>query len=158
MPLTVNIDGASQIEALLKQMPERVARNVVNHSLMQGAAVVVRELKNDAPVGVYGDGGVRKVPTRKRQKFGSLASNIRRKTLKVGGASMTVGVGIGRAFWGLFDEFGTHHQPARPWFRRAWEAVKLQALDAIGKDLGKSVEREALKLAGETGTKKAKHS
>ncbi len=153
MPLTVNIAGASELEALLKQLPERLARNRVNHALMAGASVVAAELKHDAPVGHYGPGGVRLRPTAKRQRYGALAANIRRRTLKVAGASMTVGVGIGKAFWGLFGEFGTSRQPARPWFRKGWEASKLQALDAIGRDLAQGIETEALKLAGELRTK-----
>lgn len=154
--VTVRIDGASELEALLKELPQRIAKNAVNHSLMAGAAVVVKELQATAPVGPDAGGKLRHGKGGGAKNYGKLRDNIKRATLKAGTASMTVGVGIGKAFWGMFQEFGTSRMPAHPWFRRAWEASKRAALDAIGRDLGKSIEREALKLSGEYRTRRSR--
>lgn len=151
---SVNISGAREIEAVLRDLPERVARNAVKSSLMAGGAVVVKELKATAPVGPDPGGKSRKTASGGSKNYGKLRDNIRRGTIHVTGASLAIGVGIGRAFWGMFQEFGTSRMPAHPWFRRAWEKSKVGALDAIGRALGKGVEREALKLSGEYGARR----
>lgn len=149
----VRVDGAAALDRILQELPERVARRAVNHALMAGGAVVVAELRRTAPVGHYGASG--HIPPGPR-RFGPLVRNIRRATLKIAGASMTVGVGIGAAFWGMFQEFGTSRMRAHPWFRKGWESSRMPALEAIGKDLGQSVEREASILAGEYPTRRGR--
>lgn len=151
MDLKINIEGAAALEQLLKQLPERMARNVVNRALNEGAKDVVEEARNSAPVGVY---DAADQPTAARRKSGPLRRAIRRARLRAG-ETATVQVGIGRAFWGMFQEFGTRRMPARPWFRAAWERSRLKALSSIGAALGKGIETEAVKLASEVRLPKA---
>lgn len=147
----VNIQGAAQLEAFLRDLPPRIAKTALQHSLNAGAAIVVDAFKTSAPVGPDAGGKVRH-----GKNLGKLRDAIHRGTLNLAGASLTVGIGIGKAFWGVFDEFGTSRQAARPWLRPAWERVKYAVLNAIGRDLGSSIEREALKLAGEHRTRKSR--
>lgn len=156
MPASLKIAGAKEMEALLRQLPEEPSRKVVRGALMAGAAVIQKEAERTAPVGRYGPGGTRATPTARREKVGALKDNIKKSVQRVAGASMTVAVGIGAAFWGLFDEFGTRHQAAHPWFRRAFEASKGAAVVKIGQTLAKGIETEALRLAGTLRTKKTR--
>lgn len=50
-------------------------------------------------------------------------------------------------FYGRFAEFGTAHQAATPWMRPAVDEGALEALNRMGENLGKSIEREAARLA-----------
>jgi len=136
------IHGAKEIEAVLKELPEQVGRNVLNGALMSGANVVVKEARARAPRG-KGD-----TKDAKGRNVGHLFQNIRRKRWKRGSHSAEVKIGIGAAFWGMFLEFGTSKMAARPWLRPAWDASKEKALAAIGKSLGRGLERAATKLAG----------
>lgn len=149
MPATFQIQGAAELDQLLQELPVATAKRVLRSALMAGGTVVVKEAKSTAPVGVY----TSHVPPG-HQKFGPLASNIRRGVIKTAEWSMAVGVGISKAYWGSFQEFGTSRMAAHPWLRRAWESSKIAALQAFGKSLGTGIEREALRLAGLYRTKR----
>lgn len=82
---------------------------------------------------------------------GYLRASIRRAVKKEPDAngSMTVGVGASRAaFYWMFQEFGTRHQPARPFLRPAFDAQAPTALGIVGRKLGEGIEREAAILSG----------
>jgi HK97 gp10 family phage protein len=141
------IRGAKELDAVLKKLPPAIAKKVLPGAVMTGAQVVRRAAKARAP----DSGAPAKLRKRKAtaKNYGKLKDNIiARRDRRDMSASVTVRVGIGRAFWGIFSEFGTSKQSARPWFRPAWEESKRRALDAIGKSLGRRLEKAAVRLAG----------
>lgn len=123
--------GAAELDKVLQQLPVEVAKKVLRGAVMSGAGVVVSEARLAAP-----------------RRTGKLIREIRRKLDKQSTHSVTVQVGVGKAFYGLFQEFGTRFMPARPWFRPAWEASKMAALNQIGRALGRGIEDAAVRLAG----------
>jgi HK97 gp10 family phage protein len=137
MELKTEVHGAEEINRALGQLPERLQRLAVGRALNAGADIVIAEAKARAPLGVY---DASDPMTAQRARFGPLKSSIRRGRVR-GRDAATVAVGIGRAFWGLFQEFGTVRMAARPWFRPAWEASKLQAFEAIRRSLVESLPR-----------------
>lgn len=149
------IEGAKALEEALKLLPERTRGKLVTSAVRTGANVVKKEIKARAPVGTE--------PTlRKRTKkngevvqadYGRLRDNIK-TMLKKAEKNVTISVGIGRAYWGMFLEFGTSKMAARPFIRPAFDASKEAAVKKMGDQLGKGIEREAKKLAGETKGKK----
>jgi HK97 gp10 family phage protein len=153
--LIAELHGAKELDKLLSELGPAVAKKVVNAALSKAAEPVLAELRATAPInGIVAD-------NIKRGKFyGQLRRNIR-KGKRNATTGLILAIGIGRAFWGKFQEFGwkqgkqhPHQIPARPWFRPAWDRTKAQALRVLGEELGKGVEREALKLAGQLGTNK----
>src|SRR5262245_55418735 len=52
-----------------------------------------------------------------------------------------------RHFYGYFSEFGTSHEPARPWFRPAFDTRKDASLRIVLAQLWSALERQAKKVA-----------
>lgn len=130
------IQGARELERVLKRLPAQIRGKVLQSAVMAGAAPIRREAKANAPVD---DGTLRK-------------SIVARKD-KASGASAAVKIGPTRkGFYGLFAEFGTSRQSAKPWLRPAFESTKRAALERIGKALARNIEKKAVALAGRFAT------
>ena len=129
------IEGARELDQVLAELPKQMRGQVLRRALMAGATIIRKAMRARAP-----------------RAEGKLIKSIaarRDKGAERGGASVAVKVGpLARAFYGMFAEFGTSHQPARPWARPAYEESKRAALDRIGEMLGQSVEKAAKRLAG----------
>lgn len=148
----MKIHGLAELDRALQQLPKDVAKKELRGALMAGALIVERGAEERAPV--------RAEPGYIQRSFGPtgrgfLKRSVRRGVQKRSQASMTVAVGIGRAFWGMFQEFGTRFMPARPWLRPAWDATKERAAKTIGEELGKRIEKNAL-LLGSKSIRKVK--
>jgi HK97 gp10 family phage protein len=127
----MKLHGARQMDKVLAGLPRKIRGRVLSNAVMGAAGVIQRAAKQTAPVA----GGTLK------------AEIVRRR--RRGGNGVTVQVGPTRdAFWGMFQEFGTKHHAPRPWLRPAFEENKAEALDKMGKSLGRAIEREATRLAG----------
>lgn len=153
MALT-HIRGASEMEALLRQLPAALAKQVLTAALRDAAKPILEEARALAPVGTESKGRVR-LRTSKRgtvsiSNYGKLKPSLRIAALpeRLTPHSATVVVTVGKAFWGMFVEFGTRFMPARPFLRPAFEAKKVEALNRLGKALGARIEKAAKKLAG----------
>lgn len=133
-PGAFRLEGAKELEAVIRRLPNKVRGRVLRSGAMAGAREVREAARQAAPVG----------------ETATLRDSIAARTQKTGARNgITIRVGPTRAgFYGLFQEFGTSWLPARPWFRPAWEASKGRALNRIGKMLGPAIERAAKRLAG----------
>lgn len=146
MNFQYRIDGAAELDKVLRQLPIQVAKKELTGAVNAGADIVKKNLQSRAPFRFNPPGPIKRA--KGATNPGELRRSIRRRVQKNGEASVTVAVGIGRAFWGMFQEFGTRFMPARPWFRPAWDESKLAALNKIGIELGKRIEAAAKRLAG----------
>ena len=131
----VKIRGAAEMERLLKLLPERVAERVTKNALRAGARVIRDEAKDRVPVdtGDLRDSVVVRSPTRGQRKRGA--------------ALVVVGFEKPVSRRAHLTEFGTQHQPAQPFLRPAVDEGGNKAIDAIGKNMGRGIDREAKKLA-----------
>jgi HK97 gp10 family phage protein len=138
-PIDFDIQGAAEMERLLKELGPRAAVNAGRPALVAGARPIVEEAKRRVRVK---SGELRDAVT--------IDTSSRRQALAaaVGGE---IGISIGftkptsrRAH---LEEFGTAHSAANPFMRGAMEAKAGEALDAMGHTLQKGIEREAAKLA-----------
>lgn len=153
---TIKIEGFSELERLLKQLPRTVARKLARQALRVGAKIVQREAKQRAP-----------------KNTGTLAAGIKvraAKAKKKDRTAVMVRVGDGHfkgeTFYSGFIEFGyekvptiplpggkfksakrgsepTTTIPPRPFMRPAFDAKKEEAARAIGKALGELIEESA---------------
>lgn len=176
--VVIKLSGFEEAARLLRALPPEVEREALNTSLRAGARVIAKEAKARAPVRAAPGGfglfvGKLKLftptTTRKREAAikagkkvkpreqsgagrlpGYLRAQIGVKTVPKSDAQATghVVVTVGKAFYGMFAEFGTRHQPARPWLRQAFDATAPPALQAIAKNLAGGIERAANKLRG----------
>lgn len=149
----VRIHGAKEMEQVLRQLPDYIAKKVLTMALRRAAQPILDEARALAPVGQESKGRVR-VRTTKRGKvtvsnYGKLKLNLRIKDIsRHRSASATVAVTVGQAFWGMFIEFGTRFFTAKPFMRPAFEVKKIESLNLLGKSLGEEIEKAAKKLAG----------
>ena len=150
----VRLHGAREMEAVLKQLPDYIAKRVVVGALRQAAQPILDEARRLAPVGQESKGRVRLRRTKSGKvsisNYGKLKLNLRIVNVpdKKTEHSATVAVSVGKAFWGMFLEFGTRHMLKQPFMRPAFEAKKFEALNRLGEALGEGIEKAAKKLAG----------
>lgn len=159
------IVGAAELEALLKQLPERVAKNVTTTGLRAGARIIAKAARDRVQANPSVDSGL-------------LAKNITsraRKRSRKGSAVVSVGVrGVKQSVvrkgktkatfanpsrYAHFVEFGTKprfqektgrytgQMRAEPFLRPALDEKAGEAIIKIGESMGRGVEREAAKLA-----------
>lgn len=148
--ITGKISGAKEMEEVLNQLPDYIAKRVSVGALMSAAEVIREQAAQNAPVGktIHKD--------RKGNMLlpGTLKASIRKWRIKDKDTthSAAVAVGLPRnsiAWYGRLIEFGWSGDPAgEPWLRPAFDEKKQQALNTLGKKLGDGIERAAKKLAG----------
>lgn len=141
----LRVKGLADLQATLTKLPARLQEKSLVHATSNGAAVMQREMIARAPV--RDDGRLKKLSKGSTQARlpGFLKASIgRRRADKGSGSSVTYQVGVlGRAFYAIFFEFGTRHQPARPFIRPAVEATSNAAVDAMGDTLRRDIDSAA---------------
>lgn len=159
MAETLNISGLKELQAALKELPDRIAKNVLRGSVAAGAAIIRNEARQRAPVytgevaaGHPPPGTLKRSIVQKQIKELSNATKqtffvtVRRgkeyqKQGKKGNLSQD-------AYYASWVEFGNSRMSARPYLRPAFEAKKEAAIEAIRAYLEKRIPEEAAKLAG----------
>lgn len=155
----VSISGLKELQAALKELPDRIAKNVLRGSVAAGAAVIRKEAQSRAPV-YTGEVAAGHPPpgTLKRsivQKQIKELSSADKQTFFVTVRKGKQYRGQGKkgnlsqdAYYGSWVEFGTSKMAAKPYMRPAFEAKKNEAVEAIRAYLAKRIPEEAAKLPG----------
>lgn len=151
---SVNVAGLKELNAALSQLPDRIARNVLRGATAAGAAVIRKEARIRAPqyLGEVAQG---------HPPPGTLKKSLYQKQIRELSSVLKqvfyVGVRTGKklkdkagrsldAYYWRFVEFGSQKMSAKPFLRPAFEAKKLEAIEAIKKYLAERIPREADKL------------
>lgn len=157
------IDGAAELDQVLRLLPEEIARKVLDKAVLEGARVVAREMKIRAPMGKVDDANDRPPGFLRRnvrarlarpREYGSIA-------VLVGHANFVTAAIAGvsaKAFYARFVEWGftlTSHKGLpvrfigpRPFLRPAWDSTRAAALKTVIGALAKGIEDAAVRLAG----------
>lgn len=160
--MDIKLTGANELKAVIEKLPQVLADKVYMQALRTGANFMRDEVKARVPVAdSYNQSHAftKKGRSSSRTLLIKLRDEIRVKVLTKTDISYELAVHTGRAFWGLFFEFGTAERSTasgagrgritpHPFMRPAFEANKTKALDMIGKELGLNVEKQAARLAG----------
>jgi len=135
--VTFKIEGAKEMEALLKDLGPKVATRLGDKALRAAAKPIIQEAK-------------RLVPVRTGQ--------LKRSIVGVGGKNkqtereVLIGFKPPASRRAHFTEFGTRHSAAHPFMRPALDARAQDALNAMVDTLAEGIEREEWKRAvSETG-------
>jgi HK97 gp10 family phage protein len=131
---TMKVLGAAEVEKLLRQLPERLAKNVTINSLRAGGRVIAAGMKS-------------RVPVRTGALRNSITVSSAKKATK-GRSNVVVGFKKPVSRRAHLTEFGTEHSRAEPFIRPTIDQDGEEAIKVIGEALGKGVEREAAALAG----------
>jgi len=149
--MRMQLTGGDELARVLRQLPNEISEKVIQQSLQAGASYMKDEARVSAP---YGSGSHERFATLVHTKHGDymhlhhLRDMIKTKVLIATKISCEIIVTVGKGFWGMFDEFGSEHQSARPWLRPVFDRTKTQVIDIVGRQIGLSIENAAKKLAG----------
>lgn len=127
------ISGAREMERVLKQLGPIIARRAGQKATMAAAKVIAAEARRLVPV-----------------RTGELKNAIivlPVKSREEREVHTIVGFQRPTAARAHLTEFGTAHSAASPFLRPALDSKVQQALDAMGRELARGIEREAKKLA-----------
>jgi len=154
---TLKLTGLREMENVLRQIPAEMSVKIVTAALKKSAVPILDEARSLAPLGKESKGRTR---VRNNKKGNTVVSDYGKlkTSLKIinitkyrPGYSATVAVSVGKAFWGMFLEFGTKYMGKKPFMRPAFESKKAAAVSLLAmnlrKELDKSVKRHAKKLA-----------
>lgn len=128
------IEGAAEMERLLKELGPRTASKLGAQALRAGAKPILQEAK-------------RLVPKDTRQLEKAITTKTERQQAMSDTRSVLIGFRKPRSRIAHLLEFGTSKMPARPFMRPALDGKAKDALDEMGKVLGQGIEREAAKMA-----------
>lgn len=145
---TFHMEGFRELEKALKALGPEVATKAGNEGARKATNVMRDAVKKNAPRGTQ--------PTKRtwRNKdgsqgsadYGRLHQNIKTRKQRAKKAhTIRYVVTTGNAFWGRFSEFGTEHEPARPWFKPAVDQIAGQVASAIQTELAKATDKAARK-------------
>lgn len=135
------VSGLAEARSALKRLPPNVQRRVLRAAVRAGATVLRKEVRARAPVGDE--------QSEYSKRYGTTRKNIRIIRLKRGipADAAAFRVDTGDAMQAYWYEYGTRHQPARPFFRPAVDQAWQRAVNAMKERLAAGIEREARKLA-----------
>jgi len=149
--------GLKELQAALKELPDRIAKNVLRGAVNAGASIIKKDAVARAPVftgpvsaGHPPPGTLKRAIVQKQIK--ELSSQTKQTfyvTVRRGKQYRNQGKkgNLSQDAWyAKFVEFGTSKMPARPFLRPAFEAKKNEAIEAIKAYLTKRIEEEAAKL------------
>src|SRR5690348_5638329 len=128
-----HVKGLDDLMRTLGQLPAKIQEKALVTATGAGAKVLQDEMTSRAPV--RHDNELKKLSKRSTRARlpGFLKASIgRRRVDKGSGSTVTYQVGVlAAAFYAIFYEFGTRHQPARPFIRPAVETTQGAAVEKM---------------------------
>jgi HK97 gp10 family phage protein len=165
MKTTVKIEGLSELEAALQELPRATGGNVLKRAIVKPATAFAEkareratkrtgDLKRGIVVGKprvisAGKAAFAEAMRRgaSRAEAGAASREANRES---GGAGRHAVVAVGptrSAYYGQFQEFGTARIAARPFMRPTWDAMQFQMAEDIKMTLADEIERARARLA-----------
>jgi HK97 gp10 family phage protein len=153
MAQDVVIKGGKEVGEFLKTLPAKIRRNVIRSALRAGAKVIADEAKANAPVQ---DGDLRRsirVSTRVKGDKASASAKVGNKKVwyshfvEFGTAAHRIAAKNGKvlSFNGVFRKEVMHPGTrAKPFMRPALDAKSTEAINAVGRHIGKRLTKLGL--------------
>jgi HK97 gp10 family phage protein len=176
---TMRIEGLSELEKALQELPRATGGNVLKRAIVKPAEVFAARARELAPVSVTPTHnfhlkdeikvGKPKVISPGKAAFAAAMAEgaTRAEAGQAARAANAAGGGQGRhavvqvgpthrAFYGLFGEFGTSHHPPHPFMRPAWDELAPSMVQMIGDTLAEEIEKARKRLARKAEREAAK--
>lgn len=162
----VRIEGLSELEEALKELPKATGKNVIRRALTTAAQPMIEAARQMAP---RRTGALKRGMAVSRVKFssGSAGKRAFAEAMAKGASRAEAGraareanaeasedvtsglivLGPGRHPQAIFQEFGTSHHAPHPFMRPAWEEGKMQALQTIKEALRSEIDKAVARIA-----------
>ena len=119
--------GGPELAKALEALPKAVQGKTLEDALLKSAEPIVEEAERLAP-----------------KLSGELATDIEAEPGRTNDKTRKVVIGPEKDdFYGMFQEFGTRHNPAQPFLRPAWDARVEDALNRLIAELREGIEDAA---------------
>lgn len=147
---TFKIEGLSDLEETLKELPKATGKAVLRRGLLKAAEPIAASAASNA-----------RRRTGKLQISTGVGTKLSRRQKRLHKPESTVEVfaGPGALVQSITEEFGTVDQAPHPFMRPAWDSGKQGALNSVKgfltDELAKTVARRAAKTAREAAKIKA---
>lgn len=139
MKTTFKIEGLSDLDKALGQLPKAVAKSTLRRVLKESAEPMARAARQKAPVNEYNLYDSIDVST----KLNRSQSRLHKKEDDKSFQEMFVGTNNPA---GMQQEFGNKFHPAQPFMRPAWDAEKQPTLKRITHSLWAEIEKSAKRV------------
>ena len=137
----LKVGGLEQLDKLLRQLPERTERKVLQSAVTSSVREARKKIKAAAPVGQNPSSA------QKKYGYGKLKKELRVLRLKrVRKNERAARIDTGNAFWAFFYELGTRKQSARPFFGNAFRSAEDAMIKKLAERLRAGIEREVRKF------------
>jgi HK97 gp10 family phage protein len=151
MPIRVRIEGLSELEAALTQLPRATGKAVLRRVLRNIAQPIADDARSRAPVGSSAEGDPHPGQLRDSIGVGTKLSrrqrSVHRRMFKSDRASVEMFVGAGGVPQAHLREFGSDGNPPQAYMRPAWDAGKGPALASVKSQLWSEIRKAAARLA-----------
>ena len=116
--MPIEIEGLAELSNLLTELTPRAAKRYLSKVAEPAAQVVLDAMAQTVPVHI----GILEEELGWQKKWANDGDET----------TMIINIGpLKAAFYGSFQEFGTHDQPAQHWMGRAWESCKGECLNVF---------------------------
>jgi HK97 gp10 family phage protein len=122
-----------ELQAMLKELPDRIERRVVKNALNDAAAPILEDAQARAPILTGAVRASLRVVTRKTKT--GFTARVQTKD----------GDFVGNEFYASFHEYGSSHQPAKPFMRPAFDHNVHNAIRTITARLASGIVEAAIK-------------
>ncbi len=129
MAIAFKLIGGEELVRRLNAMPARVSKKIQVAALKEAGEPMRAAMATNAPRG---------------DRTPHLADNIKILVTRTGDRD-EFGVAIGptrEVFWGGYQEFGTKHQPARPFARPAFDSHVERVLSQVSRKLWDAIRKQ----------------
>ncbi|QGP56900.1 phage protein, HK97 gp10 family (plasmid) [Piscirickettsia salmonis] len=128
--VSFSVEGLRELEQKLKTLEPKKIRSLNRRALRKAAEPVETQMKANAP-----------------QKSGALVESIKRRSKKGKGRRTIVNVTVGptrKIHYAIEQEYGSSHQPARPFIRPALNDNAQKAINIFKSDLTRALKKQKL--------------
>jgi HK97 gp10 family phage protein len=133
--IELNLTGVDELVTKLRDMPAKVEKSVLKDATKDAMTNALPDMVGAVPME-----SDEQSPDSK--KYGTTRQNLRVIALtNLGRNNYGARIDTNNAFWQWYYNFGSRHQPARPWFAPRFRAMAQKVLDNFVAAVGAEIER-----------------
>ncbi len=132
--IQLKLTGADELARKLRELPGKLEKKALQLSALEAMREVLPDIQDAVPQSIYEQ-------SENSKKYGTTKQNLRVVRIKRPGRDKKgARIDTGNAFWQVWYNLGSRHQPARAWIANKFRAVSQRVVDAFGLAVGKAID------------------